>query len=237
MPSGPNSRPERALRLKAVLSQISHFNQLPAELQETLAAAALPRHYEAGQVIYLEGEPAEFVYILESGWVKATRMSHDGREQAMLFLRPVEVFGDIAVFTGTNYPGTVTALEAVDAWTIPSATLLALVKRSPELALAVIRRLGERVLHYIELVEDLSLRSVEARLANTLLQHAEQENGRLVVRRRSWTTFDEMAVRLGTVRDVLRRALKTLEAEGLLKVEKKAILLLDAKGLAERGNL
>jgi CRP-like cAMP-binding protein len=54
--------------------------------------------------------------------------------------------------------------------------------------------------------------------------------------RRAWTTFDEMAVRLGTVRDVLSRALKTLEAENLLKVEKQAIILLDPQGLAERAD-
>jgi CRP/FNR family transcriptional regulator len=216
---------------------LRHFNGLSPEVQDAIVAAAVLRHFATGQVIYLEGEPAEFVYILERGWVKATRMSRDGREQAMLFLKAVEIFGDIAVFTGTPYPGTTTALEAVDAWVVPSATLMALVKRYPELALAVIRKLSERVLHYIELVEDLSLRSVEARLANTLLQHAEEVDGRLVVPRRAWTTFDEMAVRLGTVRDVLSRTLKTLEAEGLLKVEKQEILLLDAKGLAERGNL
>jgi CRP/FNR family transcriptional regulator len=213
------------------------FNGLPPEVQDAIVAAAAPRHFATGQVIYLEGEPAEFVYILERGWVKATRMSRDGREQAMLFLRPVEIFGDIAVFTGTTYPGTTTALEAVDAWLVPSATLMTLVKRYPELAMAVIRKLGERVLHYIELVEDLSLRSVEARLANTLLRNAEQHDGQLVVPRHEWTTFDEMAVRLGTVRDMLSRALKTLESEGLLKVEKQAIVLLDPKGLAERGSL
>ena len=112
-----------------------------------------------------------------------------------------------------------------------------LIPRYPELATAVIRHLGERVLQYISLVEDLSLRSVEARLAKTLLSHAELQDGQLIVPRREWTTFDEMAVRLGTVRDVLSRTLKTLEAEGLLKVEKQSIIVLDPKGLAERGNL
>ncbi|MFZ2095503.1 MAG: Crp/Fnr family transcriptional regulator [Anaerolineales bacterium] len=237
MTSSPPTPSKQEARLKAIMAQMPHFNNLPAEVQDAVAIAATLRHFHTGQVIYLEGEPAEFVYILEHGWVKATRMSRDGREQAMLFLRPVEIFGDIAVFTDTAYPGTTTALEAVDAWLIPSATLMTLVKQYPELALAVICKLGRRVLHYIELVEDLSLRSVEARLANTLLQHAEDVDGRLVVPRRTWTTFDEMAVRLGTVRDVLSRTLKTLELEGLLKVEKHEILVLDAKGLAERGNL
>ncbi len=230
-------KPDQAGHVTEVLKGVKHFSDLPLEVLKAISLEMTPRHFDAGQVIYLEGEPAEFIYILEKGWVKATRMSREGREQAMLFLHPVEFFGDIAAFTGTTYPGTVTALEAVDAWAIPSETLQTLVQQYPVLALAVIKKLGERVLHYIELVEDLSLRSVEARLANTLLQNAEEINGHLVVTRRAWTTFDEMAVRLGTVRDVLGRALKTLEAEGLLKVEKQEILLLDAKGLAERGNI
>lgn len=223
--------------LKDCLAHLPHFISLSTAVQDAMVAVASLRKYKAGQVIYLEGEPAEFIYILARGWVKATRMSRDGREQAMLFLQPVDIFGDIAVFTGTTYPGTATALETVDAWAIPAASLVGLLDKFPELSHAVIRKLGDRVLHYIELVEDLSLRSVESRLANTLLQHAEQMDDCLAVPRRAWTTFDEMAVRLGTVRDVLSRALKTLESEGLIKVEKERILLLDARHLAERGSL
>lgn len=196
---------------------------------------AAPRHYNTGQVIYLEGEPANYIYILEKGWVKATRMSPEGREQAMLFLQAGEIFGDIAVLTDTPYPGTVMALEPVEAWAIEKSAMQPLIARYPELAMAVIRRLGERVLYYIGLVEDLSLRSVEERLASTLLKHAEMSGSRLTVPRRTWTTFDEMAIRLGTVRDVLSRALRTLEEEGLLRVERHEIVILDPEGLARRG--
>lgn len=233
----PGSQSESVSIAKSILRRVRNFDSLPAEVQAEISAAATQRHFEAGQVIYLEGEPAEAVFILESGWVKATRMSREGREQAMMFLSAGEVFGDIAVFSGTTYPGTVTALEAVDLRAIPAKKILELVAKYPPLAMAVIHHLSERVLHYIGLVEDLSLRSVEARLANTLLRHAELHDEQLVVPRREWTTFDEMAVRLGTVRDVLSRALKTLEAEGLLKVEKQEIILLDPKGLEQRGRL
>ena len=123
-----------------------------------------------------------------------------------MFLRPVDIFGDIAVLAGTPYPGTVIALEAVQVWSIPAQTLHALIARYPDLAQAAIRHLAERVLHYVNLVEDLSLRSVEARLAKTLLDNAQLHDGQLSVPRREWTTFEEMAVRLGTVRDVLGRA-------------------------------
>jgi CRP-like cAMP-binding protein len=229
-----NDVPSRAAQ---VLSRLPSFSGLGAVTLEAVARAATPRHYDAGQVIYLEGEPAAALYVLETGWVKATRMTPDGREQALSFLRPVDIFGDIAVFTGTSYPGTVVALEDVEAWAIDAATFLNLIARHPQLALACIRRLAERVLYFIGLVEDLSLRSVEARLASTLLKHAEPREGRLIVPRRSWTTFDEMAVRLGTVRDVLSRALHTLEDEGLLKVERHEITLLDPQGLEKRGQI
>lgn len=227
---------DRQAHLKATLSQLSLFTTLSAESQTALLATATLQHFEAGQVIFIEGEPAENVYILDHGWVKSTRMTQEGREQGLLFLRPVEIFGDIAVFTEKPYPGTVTALERVDAWVVPAQEMLALGKKHPDLALAVIRRLSERVLHYVGLVEDLSLRSVEARLAHTLLRYAALQDGQMVVPRREWTTFNEMAVRLGTVRDVLSRAMKTLESEGLLRVEKQAIILTDPKGLAERAD-
>lgn len=223
-------------QFKHTLQKLPRFYDLAPQTQDVLAASAVRRQYDAGQVIYVEGEPAEWVYVLESGWLKATRMTREGREQAMLFLRPVDVFGDVAVLTGRSYPGTVVALEPVTVWAIPAATILELIPRCPDLAMAVIRHLGDRVLHYVNLVEDLSLRSVEARLAAKLLENAELHEGKWIVPRREWTTFDEMAVRLGTVRDVLSRALKTLEGENLLKVERHQILILDPGGLEERAN-
>ena len=224
-------------RLEALFKKIHQFENLPRETLERIAKVALPRHFDAGQVIYIEGEPAEKVYLLEQGWVKATRISRDGREQAMMFFSSGEIFGDIAIFAEKEYPGTVVALEEVDLWVIPASEFRALVEQDIVLAMAIIRRLSDRVLHYVGLVEDLSLRNVESRLVNTLLQHAETCDGQLVVPRRNWTTFDEMAIRLGTVRDVLSRAFKTLEADGLLEVKRHQIILLDPKELARRGNL
>jgi len=219
------------------LRKISFFDGLPDIVIGELAKYAIHRHFDSGQVVYLEGEPAESIFFLETGWVKAIRMNREGREQALAFMRPGEIFGDVTVFIEKPYPATVTALEPVDVWVIPAQKFMGLVELYSELALAVIRRFSEQVMYFISLVEDLSLRSVEVRLAHTLLRHVEVRGGQLIVPRRPWTTFDEMSVRLGTVRDVLSRALKTLEAEGLLRVEKQAIVLLDAEGLAKRGSL
>lgn len=230
--SSKNTQTENA---KRVLRNVRHFAELPLATQNALAGVAIPRQFDEGQVIFIEGEPAMYLYIIESGWVKASRMSPEGREQAMLVVKPGEMFGDVALFTDTPYPGTVVALEAVKVWAIEKSDILALITHYPELALAVIHSLGQRILYYIGLVEDLSLRNVEARLANTLLKNAEYSQGHLLVQRRKWATFDTMANRLGTVRDVLSRALRSLEEEGFLKVERHAIIILDPEGLARRG--
>ncbi len=224
----------RALRL---LRKSERFRELHPEIQNKIAEAFRLRHFSKGQVIYLEGEPAVSVYIIETGWVKATRISREGREQTLQVLHEGEIFGDVAVFTRTTYPGTVIALEDVDLFVIPAETLLELTARYSPLAMTVIRHLSERILYYIGMVEDMALRNVEARVANTLLRNAERGDGILFVPRRSWTTFDEMAVRLGTVRDVLSRALHTLEKENLLQVKRNEIIILDPEGLKKRGDL
>lgn len=231
-PSGASPNLEKAMQ---ALAMVRSFRELSHDVQMEIARVAVPRHFQADQFIYLEGEPSEALYILSSGWVKSIHLSPDGREQAIMFLQAGEIFGDIAVFLGAPYPATVVALEPVDVWSIRRVDVLDLLSRHHDLALAVIRRLSERILHFVNLVDDLTLRNVEARLARTLLQHTETVDGRMIVPRRQWTTFDEMAVRLGTVRDVLGRILRGLENDGLLRVERNAIVILDPKGLAQRG--
>lgn len=218
------------------LNLVKHFAELPEHVQADILRVSVCKSYQAGQVIFLQGEPADRLYILESGWVKSVRMSPEGREQALLFLHPGEVFGDVAVFTGVPYPGTVLALEPVKLWSISKFEVMRLIKQHNELSVAIIRRLSERILYYVSLVEDLSLRSVEARLARTLLQHAEEQDGKMIVPRRPWTTFDEMSTRLGTVRDVLGRVLRALEQDGILYVERQGIIILKPEELELRAN-
>jgi CRP/FNR family cyclic AMP-dependent transcriptional regulator len=226
-----------AFHAKQTLATIRHFADLSDEILDNLIRRMTPCRFDAGHVLCLEGEPGEKIYILEKGWVKAVRTAVDGREQAAMLLRGGEFFGDEAVFTGATYPMTVIALENTKAWAIDGMVLTELVQRHPTLAMAMMRHLGEGVLYYVQLVEDLGLRNVQARVAHTLLVHAELQDGQLMVPRQAWTTFDEMATRLGTVRDVLSRTFNALEAEGILRMERSKIIILDAQKLLERGRV
>jgi len=73
------------MSLKNLIAKIYLFKNLQQEIQDKLLAIAIPRHFIADQVIYSEGKPAEAIFIIENGWVKASRMSRQGCEQALLF--------------------------------------------------------------------------------------------------------------------------------------------------------
>jgi CRP/FNR family transcriptional regulator, cyclic AMP receptor protein len=225
------------VRARKTLSTVRHVANLPDDILDSLVRLMSPCQFNAGHVICIEGEPGEKVYILEKGWVKAVRTAVDGREQATIFMHDGELFGDEAVFTGTPYPVTVIALENITAWAIEGPALCKLAQTHPALAMAVIRHLAERVMYFIQLVEDLGLRNVQARVAHTLLLHAGLKEGQLVVPRKAWTTLDEMAIRLGTVRDVLSRTINALEADGILRMERTRIVILDPQKLLERGRV
>lgn len=210
-----------------LLKSVSYFSELDEAALDLVAQSALRRRYDAGQVVLIEGEPCAGLYIVESGWLKVVKIGLDGREQVLQMLRAGEVFNAISVFTDAPNQATVSALEESLVWIIRREVLLKLIEEQPALARQVIQDLAGRVIHLVRLVEDLSLRSVEARLARLLLEQAQGDS----VQRRRWATQAEMAARLGTVPDVVNRALRKLSEAGLIHVERHQIQILDQEGL------
>lgn len=213
------------------LSTVPYFAELAPECPitvEALARGAIRRDYNQGQVVFLEGETCHGLYIVQAGWFKSVKMSPVGREQVVRFVGPGEVFNEVGVLIESHQNlVTVIALEAARVWLIPREILLQLMEQCPRLTQLIIRHLAERVLYLLTLVEDLSLRTVAARLARLLLEQSTAGT----VHRRRWATQAEMAARLGTVPDVLSRVLRSLTDEGLIKVERQRIQILDHAGL------
>lgn len=210
-----------------ILKAVSYFSKLDDVALASVERAAIRRDYDAEQVILIEGEPCAGLYIVESGWLKAVRIGLDGREQVLQTLKPGETFNALSVFTDAPNQATVAALEPSVVWMVRRDILLKLMEEHPSLARQVIQELAGKVQYLIRMVEDLSLRSVETRLARLLLGQAEGES----VQRRRWETQAEMASRLGTVPDVVNRALRKLSEEGIIHVERHQIQILDKEGL------
>lgn len=210
-----------------VLQTVPYFAELDATTLEAVGRAAIRREYDAGQMVFLEGDPCVGLYVVQDGWLKAIKLSPEGREQVLRFVAPGEVFNEISVFTGSPNLATVVALEPATVWTVQQETILQLIDQTPGLARTITQNLAGRVLNLLALVEDLSLRTVEERLVRMLLEQADEG----ILHRRRWATQAELASRLGTVPDVLNRALRRLAEEGLIQVKRHQIQILDRQGL------
>ncbi len=223
----PSNEPHDVNR---VLRAVTSFTGLEPETLEFVAREAMPRPYAAGEVLFLEGEPCAGLFIVERGWLKAVKIAPSGREQIIRIVGAGELFNEVEVFAGVPNQTTVIALEPSMVCSISVPSMRQLMQAHPDFARIINENLARRVLQLLALVEDLSLRSVEARLAKVLL-----ENGTAgEVPRRRWTTQAEMAARLGTVPDVLNRALRSLVEEGLVELDRRRIKILDAQRLTQK---
>jgi CRP-like cAMP-binding protein len=208
------------------LQRVSLLANLSDAALARVASVAYRRTYEPGEMIILEGEPCEVACFIAVGHVRVYRLSPGGREQVLVRLRPGQAFNTVPPFQPrpVNH-ATVEALTSVTLYVVSRDDLRRLVRECPELALALLQDFADRLDHLTKLVEDLSLRTVRGRLARFLLEYGE-EGG--VARR--WTQ-DEIAAHLGTVRDMVGRTLRAFAAEGLVRMERQRITLLDREGL------
>jgi CRP/FNR family transcriptional regulator len=212
------------------LQKTPYFAGLDAAALRELAHLATWHEYAPGAVVFLEGEANTGLYSLHSGWVKVIKLSPDGREHVLRYFGPGEIFSEIGIFLARPNPATAIALEQSALWQLHRDVLRPLLVRHPAMLLQVVANMADRITYLAEMVANLSLHSVEVRLARLLLDAA--PDGALV--RQPWLTQAELAAHLGTVPDVLSRALRTLADAGLIRVERKQITILDRAGLAAR---
>ena len=184
-----------------------------------LGHTVVERQFEKDEVIFLEGEPCQGLFIVREGSVKIYQLSPEGREQILSFIKPGDSFNEVAVFDGGTNPANTVAAEITSLWIVPRSAIVELIQTNPAVALVVIQNLGARLRHLVGLVEDLSLRQVSGRVAKLLLEMAATEERAL--------TQQEMAARLGTVREVIGRSLRQLETRGLIKTERGKVVILD----------
>ncbi len=210
------------------LKSIPYFSGLnPAEL-DSIKRLVFERTVERGEMIVLEGEPAEALFFVASGVVKTFKTSAEGKEQILSLVRPGESFNDVPIFDGGPTPTGAQAMGSVVLYGIREDDLRSVLRDHPQLTLNVIKVLAERVRQLVSLVEDLSFRRVIGRVGKILLEHA--GDGTAPVPR---LTQQEMAAIAGTVREVVARSLKALQEEGVIRLERHRVVITDKKTLKE----
>jgi CRP-like cAMP-binding protein len=219
----------------ALLRRVPYFASLPDRVLEALAGAAVERRFDRSQVIFLEGDPCGGLHIVGSGEVKIFKVSPQGREQILHRMGPGDTFNDVAVLDGGPNPASAGALTDTTLWVITRAEMQRLAQAHPSLAWALIESIARRARHLVAMVEDLSLRSVKSRLARLLLSEADRAAITDELDRSQMVTQAEMAARLGTVREMIGRALRELSEDGLIEFDRHRIVIKDREGLVAVG--
>jgi len=206
------------------LGALPYFRSLSHDELAHLASTLIERAFDKDEIVFLEGEPCDGLYLVREGNIKIYKLSSEGREQILSYVRRGGSFNEVAVFDGGPNPANAAAIEPSKLWIMPNQALFEAIQKHPAVAMAVVRNLGIRLRHLVNLVEDLSLRQVNARLARLLLESAKGNEPQSL-------TQQEMASRLGTVREMIGRSLRQLEVRGLIRVEHGKIVILNRDGL------
>ncbi|MDP2735443.1 MAG: Crp/Fnr family transcriptional regulator, partial [bacterium] len=218
---------EQMLSQTDFLRSLPYFSSLPPADAERIERAAVERSFERGEVLFLEGEPCVGLYVVKTGTVRIFKSSPEGREQVVLVARAGDSFNDIPVFDGGPNPANATALEKTTVVIIPKEAVLSVIASCPP-AMAIIKLFAVRLRRMTTLIGDLSFRSVLSRLAKVLLEVAVAEGGPAPAQR---LTQEEMAAMVGTVRDVIGRALRLLEKDGAIRLQRQRIVVVDPEKL------
>jgi CRP/FNR family transcriptional regulator len=217
-----------------LLAQVRFLSSASPAAIDALAEAAVCLRYTEGETISLEGEPTAGLFVVEQGIVKISRVSLEGREFIMHLNEPGDTFNDVSTLDGGPNPANAVAHTAAVLWRIGRSDLKRLAFVYPDFAWALIEDLAARARVAVGLVHDLAMRSVRGRLARLLLDEAEHTQSGIVER---LLTQEQMAARLGTVREMVGRTLRSMANDGLIEFDRHRIVILDPQRLAEEAEI
>jgi len=217
----------------AALRRTRLFEELDEKTLSVLAERAFERRFQKDEVLFVAGEEARGLYVIVEGAVRAFRGSLDGREQVIHVERAGATIAEVPVFDDGTYPSTAAAEEDTTVLFIDRRDVRLLCLEHPEITLAALKVLAGRLRRCAELVEALSLREVGQRLARFLLAEARRsgtptENGMSV---NLTQTNQQIAARIGSVREVVSRAFTRLQHDGLIIVEGRRLIIPDEAAL------
>jgi len=219
----------------AALKAVPAFSALgEAEIAE-LCRQCVTRQYKAGQIILHSLQEADWFFVVLSGQVKVYKVSAKGDEQILHLYGPGQTFGEAAMWAGIRFPANAEAVRDARLLVVPRPVLRRAIEKSPDVAMGMLAGLSAKLREFNQLIEDLSLKEVPARLARVLLEESER-HGTATFRLRQ--TKRQLAAQIGTVAETLSRTLGKLKAAGLIDVAGSKITIRNAQGLrdlAEKG--
>jgi CRP/FNR family transcriptional regulator len=210
------------------------FRRVPilAGLSETelqfLMERAVPRSYAKGELVFSEGEPCAGLFVIESGHLRIFKSSPGGREQVLTVEGPGSSVAELPVFDGGTYPASTAAMDDARVYFISKQDFHSLCLVHPQVPLKVLKVVGGRLRKLVSIIEELSFTTVRSRLISVLLRLA--QSGRKTkagIEIQLPASNQELASEIGTVRELVSRNLSRLQAEELIQMDAKTVVIPD----------
>ncbi len=207
------------------LRAIPLFSRVSESDLEELATHLIERRFPKNATVVEEGMPGDYMYVIREGRAKVTKASEDGREKIMNFLEAGAFFGDMALLGDQTQSASVKTLEESVLLALSRRDFIDLLRQSPDLSLAVIEELANRLRETNEQARSLSFQGVEERTRNLFERIArpeEGDTGRLLT---PVLTHQQIADMVGTSRETVTRSIKQLKESGWLGQEGKRYVI------------
>jgi CRP/FNR family transcriptional regulator len=211
-----------------LLAKVPLFAGLTASEIDALAQRAVEKRHSADEPLFWEGEPCAGMFILIQGSLKIFKTSASGREMMLALETAPSTVAELPLFDGGPYPASVRAVGDAVTYFINKNDFYQVCRSQPDVALKVLAVVGKRLRQLVAIVEAVTFGSVTKRLAALLLTMANQAGSDefpMIL------THQELASRLGTVREVVSRNLARFRAEGLILMSAQKLVILNRAGL------
>jgi CRP-like cAMP-binding protein len=219
-----------------VIRKAPLFSAVDDEAADALRRSMSEINLGRGQVLFREGDTGDKLYVVADGKVKLGRTSSDGRENLLAVLGPGEMFGELSLFDPGPRTATATAVTDTRIYSLGHTELTTWVQGRPEVALSMLKQISSRLRRTNEVIGDLVFSDVPGRVAKALLDLAsrfgvESDDG---VHVGHDLTQEELAQLVGASRETVNKALADFAGRGWIRLEARAVVLLDLERLARR---
>jgi CRP-like cAMP-binding protein len=211
-----------------LLERVPLLHGLGSDVLDTLAGQLRRRRYGRGEAVFVLGDPGTSLCLVETGQIKLSLPSPEGREVIIDLLGPGEVFGELALLDGEPRSADAVAIEPSQLLLLHRDEFLSFLEDHPRVAINLLGSLGRRLRRDAQLLQDATFLDVPARMARTILRLAGEAH---TTPRLSQS---DLAGLIGTTRVTLNKWLGLFEEQGLIQREGGRIRVLDGDRLERR---
>jgi CRP-like cAMP-binding protein len=219
----------------ASLAAIPFFGGLEPDALERLAAGMRSRRFRRGEVIFHVGDPGDALFVIVSGEVKISLPSETGDEAILATLRPGDVFGELALLDGAPRSASASALTPAETVILPRERFRELIATEPGVRDALLASIAGELRRLTTHVEELHFLDITGRLAARLARLAQESGTPLPdgsLRLRTNLTQGDLAAMVGCTRQSVNKLLGQFTDDGLIRLERDAIVVTDLEGLS-----